>query len=141
MHYTRVRRTGNAGEVGRRVREKYAEDARCAWPGCTQKPMAKDLCSNHWNQHFVSAEQRRKYFVKCTYGLDAEEHERLLKEQEGRCAVCGRVTKKDLSIDHNHETNEVRGLLCQNCNTGIGLFKEDPRLLRAAADYLDKNKK
>jgi hypothetical protein len=55
------------------------------------------------------------------------------------CAICGTKGVK-LHIDHCHMTNHVRGLLCHNCNTGLGLFKDDVRLLAAAIAYLDVDK-
>lgn len=51
----------------------------------------------------------------------------------GRCAICGLPEK---AIDHNHATGEVRGLLCGSCNTGLGFFRDSPKLLRKAAEYL-----
>lgn len=77
-----------------------------------------------------------------TYGLSPEQFKRLLDEQGGVCAVCGsgfdestRLTK--CVVDHDHETDEVRGLLCWACNIGLGSFLDDPARLRAAADYLE----
>lgn len=73
-------------------------------------------------------------------------------DQGGRCAICRRKGKptigskgrrKDglqLHIDHCHKTQHFRGLLCMNCNTGVGQFKDNPDLLRAAADYLERNR-
>ena len=50
----------------------------------------------------------------------------------------GRI--KSLSVDHCHTTGKVRGLLCQSCNTGIGLLKEDTKLFMAAIEYLEKSR-
>lgn len=59
---------------------------------------------------------------------------RLIKE----CIICGVIPTKDaLSIDHDHQTMNVRGALCVNCNLGLGHFKDDPELLRLAARYLE----
>jgi len=81
--------------------------------------------------------------TKRKYGVDREEYYRLLKEQDRRCAICGTIDpgRKDgyFSIEHNHETGEVRGLTCHPCNVGIGMFKDSPKLLRAAASYLERN--
>ena len=72
----------------------------------------------------------------------------MLAEQDGKCANCRRPPEqvhrksgkvRDLAVDHCHETKAVRGLLCTDCNMAIGLLRDDPALLRAAADYLDRH--
>jgi len=70
---------------------------------------------------------------------------KMWEDQEGRCAICeqamqprGRM-KSACTVDHNHETGQVRGLLCRGCNHGIGNLKEDPIVLRSAAEYLMKH--
>lgn len=66
----------------------------------------------------------------------------LRKSQQGRCAICGTpeadVPGGLLHLDHEHATSLVRGLLCTNCNTGLGQFKDDPSRLLAAVDYLQR---
>lgn len=86
----------------------------------------------------------REWTLRRKFGITGEDFARMLAAQDGVCAVCkkpethtypsGKV--KELAVDHCHDTNVVRGLLCFNCNQGIGRFKDDPALLRAAADYL-----
>lgn len=73
------------------------------------------------------------------YGVTPERFADMLVEQGSRCAVCTNVFKdaRDTHIDHDHTTGAVRALLCNDCNVGIGCLKDDPALLRAAADYLD----
>lgn len=56
------------------------------------------------------------------------------KEANGKCNICGKISK--LSVDHDHKTNKFRGLLCDNCNLGLGHFKDDPLLLEFAIIYL-----
>lgn len=92
------------------------------------------------NMDFMRGKDFRK-----KYGIDFAEYQRKLVEQGGVCACCGREEVKHrggniqlLSVDHHHVTGAVRGLLCGNCNMGIGYFGDDPALLRKAADYLDK---
>ena len=73
------------------------------------------------------------------YGIGVPEYEEMLVAQDGRCAVCGgRPSERRLSIDHDHETNVVRGLLHANCNALIGLGRDDPAILSDAAAYLER---
>jgi hypothetical protein len=84
-----------------------------------------------------SAEQqrlRRHYKLSARYGIGLDEVERMIQEQGGVCAICRSVAPRD--VDHDHVTGEVRGILCSSCNSGMGLYKDDARLLRAAAAYL-----
>lgn len=78
--------------------------------------------------------------MKKTYGITAEEYDALYRWQGGRCAICRRATgaARRLAVDHNHETGEVRGLLCKPCNRyGLGMFARDnPEVLDRAAEYL-----
>ena len=80
------------------------------------------------------------------YGLTAEGYAQLLLLQNGVCAICRKPETHHnqhglipLSVDHNHATGKVRGLLCHVCNLAIGNMGEDPVRLRAAADYLEKH--
>lgn len=82
------------------------------------------------NPDKVRAADRRR-----TYGVTDAEVEKLLSEQEGRCRIC-RVGDAD-SLDHCHATGRIRAMLCRACNAGLGLFRDEPRLLRAAAAYLE----
>jgi len=61
-------------------------------------------------------------------------YDRLMEEQEGCCAICRRDLP--LKVDHNHTTHKMRGLLCNNCNVGIGLLGDNLVLLRRAVRYL-----
>lgn len=70
------------------------------------------------------------------YGLTTEIFEATLQAQNGECAICQKPMTKP-AVDHCHETGWVRALLCGNCNTGLGLFREDVGNLRAAIAYLE----
>lgn len=76
--------------------------------------------------------------VRSTYGLGAGEYDLLFHLQEGRCAICGGTRKQRLSVDHCHKSQLVRGLLCRMCNGRLlTAARDQPRVLRAAAQYLD----
>ncbi len=74
------------------------------------------------------------------YGLAAGDYAALNESQGGKCVTCLKAcsVRKRLSVDHDHTTGRVRGLLCSNCNTSIGLAKDSPDTLRRMADYLEK---
>lgn len=86
----------------------------------------------------TSYEQARGKRIR-SYGLTLEEHEALMLDQGGKCWICqGDNGLKALCIDHDHKTNNVRGLLCNLCNRAIGLLKDDPELIDKAAAYIRK---
>jgi hypothetical protein len=83
---------------------------------------------------------RRSMLMK-TYGLSLERFNEMLEEQGHCCAICKADNPGDehsFRVDHNHDTGEVRGLLCNACNLTLGNAKEDATRLRACADYLDE---
>lgn len=84
----------------------------------------------------ASGKQRRT--LRYRYGLEVPELEALTAAQGGRCAICGGQDSGGyrLAVDHCHKTRRVRGMLCGTCNRGLGNFRDDPDLLRAAIDYL-----
>lgn len=69
-------------------------------------------------------------------GVTEEQYQKQLEQQNGVCAICGGTCSKALAADHCHKTNKFRGLLCNNCNRGLGHFKDDPNLLQKAMGYL-----
>jgi Recombination endonuclease VII len=77
----------------------------------------------------------RHYHLKHRYGIGADEFDELVRRQGGVCAICGRADPEH--VDHSHETGAVRGILCFNCNGGLGQFRDSVDALRAAAAYLD----
>lgn len=103
------------------------------------------LRSKNWylnNKERASANARE---VKLrSYGMTNDAYQSMLEGQGHRCAICGAreaMEGKNLRmyVDHCHKTGKVRGLLCQQCNVGIGTFKDDPKLLMKAADYLTRS--
>lgn len=82
--------------------------------------------------------------LKRDFGITLEQYQALFVSQGGVCAVCQSAendtrdgNRKWLAVDHDHTDNTIRGLLCTNCNNGIGRFKDNAIALRRAADYLE----
>lgn len=74
------------------------------------------------------------------HGITVEEFWTLYEEQDGTCPVCDTaIEAEDSAIDHNHETGMVRGILCKNCNRGLGLLGDSPDTMARAAQYLNRN--
>jgi Autographiviridae endonuclease VII len=118
------------------------------------KECARAIAREHqraWRARMSPEEQtryNRNAALKRLYGLTLEAYERLLAAQGGVCAICGKPpganggpgTRRFLAVDHNHATDEVRGLLCHHCNVAIGYFHEDPTLLDRAYTYLAQSR-
>lgn len=81
----------------------------------------------------------RQKRIEATYGLTVEQWDALVLAQQGRCAICLQELT-DPHVDHDHETDAVRALLCNNCNNGLGRFLDDPALLRTAAAYVESHR-
>lgn len=84
--------------------------------------------------------RNRNYKLEKILGISEREYILMMTSQRGVCAICERSCKTNqrLSVDHCHKTGRVRGLLCKTCNSALGLYNDDPNLLRRAADYLDE---
>ena len=84
---------------------------------------------------------RKKQLRK--YGLTGKDYAKMAREQENRCAICHRLSVSDvrryLSVDHDHATGKVRGLLCHNCNAMLGFAGDNPQILTNAIEYLKEN--
>lgn len=84
---------------------------------------------------------RRDYDWQYRYGISPEQYYEMLKEQDGKCKICNQTVPEGqyLDIDHNHKTGEIRGLICNKCNKGLGFFGEDIKVLENAIKYLKEN--
>jgi hypothetical protein len=111
-------------------RKKYADDKVYQEE---QKAKTRDWQKNN-------PDKRKAQRIK-KFGLTLEEFNTLLEAQGHKCAICGYSDMGDPNffpvVDHCHETGYVRNLLCMNCNMAIGKFKDDPELLRKAAEYVE----
>lgn len=106
----------------------------------------KSAVNEAWRK--AHPERLKAHRLKAVYGITEEEYDRLLAEQGGVCAICGEpetvdavnqhgTTLSRLCVDHNHETGQIRGLLCRRCNLGLGHLGEDVARLRSAITYLE----
>jgi recombination endonuclease VII len=83
----------------------------------------------------------RNAFREKLYGLSLVEYREKLVAQNGLCAICGGPPgKRSLNVDHDHVSGKVRDLLCPTCNVGLGGLRDDPVLLRKAADYIERHR-
>jgi len=88
--------------------------------------------------------QQKARALRDSFNLSLDEYSKMLEAQEGKCAICNQPEthkrngkSKALAVDHNHKNGAIRGLLCFDCNTAIGKLKDDPEIIRKAAQYLD----
>lgn len=87
----------------------------------------------------LAKEDKRNGYLRRVYGMTLQEYTTLHEQQRGVCAICGSSADgKLLHVDHCHTSGSVRGLLCFNCNYGLGWFKDSPALLQSALSYLQK---
>lgn len=94
------------------------------------------LKQKEWKANNFEKELAKRIFK--FYRLTLEQYKELLKEQNNCCAIC-KVPFGKPYIDHSHTTSKVRGLLCYNCNTGLGQFKDDAIIVASALKYLEIN--
>ena len=105
---------------------------------------AKSTAYHSYRKPFVRLLARQSQ-LKTQYRMSLEDYDTLFKLQEGRCGICKRKPTKGgnqfvkgiLCVDHNKITGQTRGLLCSNCNLGIGLFEENIDFLYMAVEYLN----
>jgi hypothetical protein len=95
-----------------------------------------------YKQRYANTKDIQKdCFFKRKYGLTLEQYTELFNKQNGKCAICGKhqtELKQALCVDHDHQNNNVRGLLCSKCNRGIGMLEDNVQLLTNAINYILK---
>lgn len=143
-------------EMGFYRRKKRFPNAYTVCSKCGQKKRLKDFSSERLVPDdlgltlravqvcWACSKARNKesmYFcqAKRRYGLKKEDYWELYQKQKGVCAICEGACRKNkrLSVDHDHGSGRVRGLLCASCNRGLGMFLDNPLRLRKAAEYLE----
>lgn len=98
------------------------------------------LCHNARNRETVKRlyGDSRHYHYRQKYGIGLAEVEAMKAAQNGLCAICG--TNAAAQIDHDHRTKKVRGILCDGCNGGLGLFDDDIHAMKRAIEYLERDR-
>jgi len=97
---------------------------------------------NNWRNENKDHLKRymRDFFLKRNYGISIEKYEEMYNSQNGKCYICGSHSDdqdKGLSVDHCHDSGQIRKLLCGNCNTALGSFKDSIDILKKAISYLE----
>ena len=96
----------------------------------------------HKSKIKATYEQNRRRRLKTKFNITESQYAEILKSQNGRCAICQidrNANFKSFVVDHDHSNGKVRGLLCMNCNTAIGQFRESIDNLMRAADYIARH--
>ena len=113
---------------------------------CRKCNIDKPLTAYHHDKR--TPNKRRTTCTECRNmhrritNISSDARKDLLETQNNACAICG-INADDLTqglcVDHNHETNQVRGLLCNACNLGLGQFRDSVVFLSCAIEYLEKH--
>jgi Recombination endonuclease VII len=114
---------------------KHSEGKNGLYPRCKN-------CHNAKVRKDYDPKKKKNFHLKYLYGITLDEYERRLQDQGGSCGICKTNLPggngQNFYVDHNHSTNQVRGLICHNCNYIIGYSKENTDTLRAVIKYIDK---
>ena len=117
-------------------KQRYATNKKYLHSRCKNCDHARVREYHNNNRDKITKQQLIRHRFR-EYGLTEEEYNNMILSQNNLCAICNNPSKnKALAIDHNHKTGKVRGLLCMNCNTGIGFLKDDITILNNAIKYL-----
>jgi hypothetical protein len=145
---TRCFKKKDTSKFGNDIRKKYGKKSRC-------KQCEKEVRAIYYNEYREeinakineykkkNPEKTKSTLLKHWYGIDINQYNELLVNQNNKCAICrtdkparfGRISKS-FHVDHDHKTKKVRGLLCSSCNQGLGYFKDSTTLLQRAMEYL-----
>jgi Recombination endonuclease VII len=124
---TRCGASKSLEEFARNSRYKSGRTAAC-----------KECLSANARNTYDPEYTRERHYLR-QYGITIADYDRMLADQGGKCAICptdspGRHGR--FHVDHCHETGKVRGLLCSNCNRGLGLFQDNAHYLMTASKYV-----
>lgn len=135
---TRTKSIQKAREYYKNNKEKCLKSSR-NW-----KNSHKDYLKQYYKKTWLKRKNRAYWYnLLRKYGMTEVEYNKILNNQNGVCCICKNKQKapnRILVIDHNHNTNKIRGLLCNNCNVGIGLLNDSIIIMKRAIKYLERNK-
>ncbi len=137
------RRIYNKG-YRKKNKDKIVKQQKGYGKGYRKRPEVKERRKEYCKKNKDNIAKRTKeHHLKIKYGITLEDYKELLKQQGGVCAICRKNENrkiKFLSVDHDHKTGEVRGLLCNYCNSTLGYSKDNIDRLLKCAEYLNKYK-
>lgn len=129
---------GRKSDKYKKMRKRYNERRRERYK--VDEEYRHDIRRKVKNYQDSHPEARLAQRIK-KYGITVDEYMEMYMAQDGKCAICGaevgNAEGDRLYVDHNHRTGKVRGILCSNCNLGIGKFFDNIELLRKAIQYLE----
>lgn len=112
---------------------------------CKRAKPREEFAENRTTRNGLNSECRTcrsVAWIQHKYDLSVTEYQELYDSQGGRCAICNQLpTGGRLCVDHNHDSGDVRGLLCDNCNKAIGLFQDSPEVIISAVEYIQAARK
>lgn len=135
-HYLRVRRTGEPGDL-----LAHSDERLC---GYCETPFPPNDVRHKYCGEECSATAKSLREAYRRYGITMQEYRAMSLRQDGKCAICRHPERTErnrlLTIDHDHVSGHIRELLCSHCNRAIGLLQDDPKIIRAAAAYVERNR-
>lgn len=142
------------------VRSKSSSDKPARIPAsqrpccfCHERPRVRNqswcqVCHNEYLRTHYDPEKQRDRMLRSTFNLTAYEYDLMLFQQGGVCAVCKQpetarhqngTGPRALAVDHNHQTGQVREILCTKCNVMLGEIERDPERAAKLLKYLKKH--
>jgi Recombination endonuclease VII len=149
-HYLRMRNGRHIVDSGVKIctqcdlKKPVTEFARHSGTKDGRRPDCRSCHAKYHRRRRTDERVRRNDDYKTWYRITLDDYERMVAEQDGKCAICrcepnhANKRHKRLVVDHDHETGRVRGLLCNKCNRALGIFKDSVAVLEKAISYLRK---
>jgi len=120
--------------------DRTTKDGFTYYCKCCSRENAKKWNSNNIEKKLLNNKKwSDNNILRWKYG-STEEYNEICERQNGKCLICDQVSDKKLHMDHCHETKKIRGLICNNCNIGLGFFRDNIDFLNSAIEYLKRYK-